>query len=92
MFSTFVLFPALGAILVWWHPLPLSHEIYSGFMYMTILPATGSVVHRADFAGRRQCCGSGVQRIGIQPVRRVYLTVAGQSADERAQQRSGWQS
>ncbi|MBZ2400814.1 bile acid:sodium symporter [Erwinia amylovora] len=40
MFSTFVLFPALGAILVWWHPLPLSHEIYSGFMYLTILPAT----------------------------------------------------
>lgn len=40
MFSTFVLFPALGMLLVWWHPLPLSTEIYTGFMYLTILPAT----------------------------------------------------
>ncbi|ADP13217.1 Putative cytochrome oxidase [Erwinia sp. Ejp617] len=40
MFSTFVLFPALGAIFVWWHPLQVSHEIYTGFMYLSILPAT----------------------------------------------------
>lgn len=40
MFSTFVLFPALGMLLVWWHPLNLSVEIYTGFMYLTILPAT----------------------------------------------------
>ncbi|MBK0004844.1 MULTISPECIES: bile acid:sodium symporter family protein [Erwiniaceae] len=40
MFSTFVIFPALGMLLVWWHPLPLSTEIYTGFMYLCILPAT----------------------------------------------------
>ncbi len=40
MFSTFVMFPALGVLLVWWHPLPLSSEIYTGFLYLSILPAT----------------------------------------------------
>lgn len=40
MCSTFVLFPAIGMVLVWWHPLPLSAEIYTGFMYLCILPAT----------------------------------------------------
>jgi len=40
MFSTFVMFPALGMLFVWWHPLNLSTEIYTGFMYLSILPAT----------------------------------------------------
>ncbi len=40
MFSTFVMFPALGMLFVWWHPLMLSTEIYTGFMYLCILPAT----------------------------------------------------
>lgn len=40
MFSTFVLFPALGLLFVWWHPLPVSVEIYTGFLYLCILPAT----------------------------------------------------
>ena len=40
MFSTFVLFPALGLLLVWWHPVNLSDEIYTGFVYLCILPAT----------------------------------------------------
>lgn len=40
MFSTFVLFPALGMLFVWWHPLNLSTEIYTGFLYLSILPAT----------------------------------------------------
>ena len=40
MISTFVLFPLLGLLLVWWHPLPVSVEIYTGFLYLCILPAT----------------------------------------------------
>jgi len=40
MFSTFVLFPILGLLFAWWHPLNVSDEIYTGFMYLCILPAT----------------------------------------------------
>jgi sodium/bile acid cotransporter 7 len=40
MCSTFVLFPILGLLFVWWHPLPVSAEIYTGFLYLCILPAT----------------------------------------------------
>lgn len=40
LFSTFVLFPILGLLLVWWHPVNLSDEIYTGFVYLCILPAT----------------------------------------------------
>ena len=40
MFSTFAVFPALGMLFAWWHPLPLSTEIYTGFLYLCMLPAT----------------------------------------------------
>ncbi|MEH6400802.1 MULTISPECIES: bile acid:sodium symporter family protein [Pantoea] len=40
MFSTFVLFPVLGLLLVWWHPVNVGPEIYTGFIYLCILPAT----------------------------------------------------
>ncbi|MFD1801780.1 bile acid:sodium symporter family protein [Mixta tenebrionis] len=40
LFSTFVLFPILGLLLVWWHPVNLSDDIYTGFVYLCILPAT----------------------------------------------------
>ncbi|MGC8424967.1 bile acid:sodium symporter family protein [Mixta calida] len=40
MFSTFVLFPILGLLLAWWHPVDVSAEIYTGFVYLCILPAT----------------------------------------------------
>jgi len=40
MFSTFAIFPALGILLAWWHPLPVSAEIYTGFLYLCMLPAT----------------------------------------------------
>jgi sodium/bile acid cotransporter 7 len=40
MFSTFVLFPIFGLLLAWWHPVNLSDEIYTGFVYLCILPAT----------------------------------------------------
>lgn len=40
MLSTFLLFPILGLLLVWWHPVNISAEIYAGFIYLCILPAT----------------------------------------------------
>ncbi|MGE1562586.1 bile acid:sodium symporter family protein [Pantoea septica] len=40
MFSTFVLFPIIGLLIVWWHPVKVSAEIYTGFIYLCILPAT----------------------------------------------------
>ena len=40
MFSTFVLFPILGLLLARWHPVDVSAEIYTGFVYLCILPAT----------------------------------------------------
>lgn len=40
MCSTFVLFTAIGLFLAWWHPLPVSNDIYKGIIYLTILPAT----------------------------------------------------
>ncbi|PZD68402.1 bile acid:sodium symporter family protein [Pantoea ananatis] len=40
MCSTFVLFPAIGLLIVWWHPVKVGPEIYTGFLYLCILPAT----------------------------------------------------
>lgn len=40
MCSTFVVFPILGCLLVWWHPVNVSNDIYTGFIYLCILPAT----------------------------------------------------
>ncbi|MBA2817090.1 bile acid:sodium symporter family protein [Candidatus Pantoea persica] len=40
MCSTFVLFPLLGLLIVWWHPVNVGPEIYTGFIYLCILPAT----------------------------------------------------
>jgi sodium/bile acid cotransporter 7 len=40
MCSTFVLFPILGLLLVWWHPVDVGTDIYTGFIYLCILPAT----------------------------------------------------
>ncbi|MBJ3815145.1 bile acid:sodium symporter [Shimwellia pseudoproteus] len=40
MCSTFVLFPVLGVLFSWWAPVNVSPEIYAGFLYLCILPAT----------------------------------------------------
>ncbi len=34
------MFPALGLLIVWWHPVNVGAEIYTGFLYLCILPAT----------------------------------------------------
>lgn len=40
MCSTFVVFPVLGVLFVWWSPINVSQELYTGFLYLCILPAT----------------------------------------------------
>ncbi|KJT79430.1 bile acid/Na+ symporter family transporter [Salmonella enterica subsp. enterica serovar Heidelberg str. 75-3547] len=40
MCSTFVLFPVLGVLFAWWAPVNVDPMLYSGFMYLCILPAT----------------------------------------------------
>lgn len=40
MCSTFVLFPLLGVLFAWWAPAPVSADLYTGFLYLCILPAT----------------------------------------------------
>ncbi|PPI88903.1 hypothetical protein CRV09_01210 [Candidatus Pantoea edessiphila] len=39
-FSTFILFPILGLILVRWNPININREIDSGFLYLCSMPAT----------------------------------------------------
>lgn len=40
MCSTFVLFPVLGVLFAWWAPVNVDPMLYSGFLYLCILPAT----------------------------------------------------
>jgi len=40
MCSTFIIFPIIGVLFKWWSPINVSPEIYSGFLYLCILPAT----------------------------------------------------
>ncbi|MFP1483995.1 bile acid:sodium symporter family protein [Escherichia coli] len=40
MCSTFVLFPILGVLFAWWKPVNVDPMLYSGFLYLCILPAT----------------------------------------------------
>ncbi len=40
MCSTFIVFPVLGVLFARWAPVNVSPEIYAGFIYLCILPAT----------------------------------------------------
>jgi len=40
MFRTFILCPILWLLFQWWHPVDVSPQIYSGFVYLCVLPAT----------------------------------------------------
>jgi len=40
MCSTFILFPVIGVLFNWWHPIDVSQNLYNGFLYLCILPAT----------------------------------------------------
>jgi sodium/bile acid cotransporter 7 len=40
MCSTFILFPILGVLFAWWAPVNVDPALYTGFLYLCILPAT----------------------------------------------------
>jgi sodium/bile acid cotransporter 7 len=40
MCSTFVVFPVLGVLFAWWAPINVDPALYTGFIYLCILPAT----------------------------------------------------
>ncbi len=40
MCSTFILFPVLGVLFNWWQPIDVGQDLYNGFLYLCILPAT----------------------------------------------------
>lgn len=40
MCSTFILFPVLGVLFAWWAPVNVDPMLYTGFLYLCILPAT----------------------------------------------------
>lgn len=40
MCSTFILFPVLGVLFAWWAPVNVDPQLYTGFLYLCILPAT----------------------------------------------------
>ncbi|XPE45261.1 bile acid:sodium symporter [Shigella flexneri] len=58
MCSTFVLFPILGVLFAWWKPVNVDPMLYSGFLYLCILPATvQSAIAFTSLAGGRRGCG-----------------------------------
>lgn len=40
MCSTFIIFPILGVLFAWWAPINVDPALYTGFIYLCILPAT----------------------------------------------------
>ena len=40
MCSTFIVFPVLGVLFAWWAPVNVDPALYTGFIYLCILPAT----------------------------------------------------
>ncbi|HKN04730.1 MAG TPA: bile acid:sodium symporter family protein [Buttiauxella sp.] len=70
MCSTFVLFPVLGVLFAWWAPVNVSPEIYTGFLYLCILPATvQSAIAFTSLAGGNiaaaVCAASASSLLGI---------------------------
>lgn len=66
MCSTFVVFPVLGVLFAWWAPVNVDPMLYTGFLYLCILPATvQSAIAFTSLAGER--CRRRVFRFGLQP-------------------------
>ncbi|WHG28000.1 bile acid:sodium symporter [Escherichia coli] len=71
MCSTFVLFPILGVLFAWWKPVNVDPMLYSGFLYLCILPATVQsaicipVIWRAVTSRRRFDSASASSLLGI---------------------------
>ncbi len=60
MCSTFILFPLLGVLFAWWAPVNVDPMLYSGFIYLCILPATvlqSAIAFTSLAGGQRRGCG-----------------------------------
>ena len=49
MCSTFILFPVLGVLFAWWAPVNVDPALYTGFLYLCILPRWRAVTSRRRF-------------------------------------------
>ncbi len=70
MCSTFIVFPVLGVLFAWWAPIKVDPMLYSGFIYLCILPATvQSAIAFASLAGGNVaaavCSASASSLLGI---------------------------
>ena len=68
--STFVVFPVLGVLFAWWAPVNVDPMLYTGFLYLCILPATvQSAIAFTSLAGGNVaaavCSASASSRLGI---------------------------
>ena len=59
MCSTFIVFPVLGVLFAWWAPVNVDPALYTGFIYLCILPATvQSAIAFTSLAGGNVAAGS----------------------------------
>lgn len=92
--STYLLFPLVGSLFVYWHPLPLDKQSYTGILYLCLMPATvQSAVAMTAVAGGNVaaavCSASASSLLGIviSPVLvQLLLDVAGDAPNNTLQQ------
>ena len=76
MCSTFVVFPVLGVLFAWWAPVNVDPMLYTGFLYLCILPATvQSAIAFTSLAGGNVAAAV------------CSLAAAGRAGDEYARRR-----
>ncbi|EFB6882981.1 bile acid:sodium symporter [Escherichia coli] len=64
MCSTFVLFPILGVLFAWWKPVNVDPMLYSGFLYLCILPAKADEI-TIVFCGSKKSLANGIPMANI---------------------------
>ncbi|MEX0631542.1 bile acid:sodium symporter [Serratia ureilytica] len=82
MFSTFIIFPALGMLFAWWAPIDVSPRAVRRFHLPVHLPATASAIAFTSLAGGN--VAAAVQRLRLQPAGDLRVAAVGRPADERA--------
>ena len=95
MCSTFIVFPVLGVLFAWWAPVNVDPALYTGFIYLCILPATVQSAI-AFTSGGRQRGGCGMLGFGLKPAGDLHFATAGRPVDEPArcggESGAGWQN
>lgn len=87
MCSTFILFPLLGVLFAWWAPVNVDPMLYSGFIYLCILPATvqSAIAFTSLAGGKRRGCG--LLSLGLQPAGDLCFPATGGGPDEPSRRR-----